>query len=147
MAQEFELLPHTADLRIRAYGFTFQELFRNTLKGMFSSIRPQGPEVPYKGSFPKVSHFTTEHQVHVYAQDKESLLIDFLSECVYLSDTHNEAYFDARFNLLDETELEGTIYGVKVTGFEETEIKAVTYHDLEMVELDGVWQATIVFDI
>lgn len=147
MAQEFEIIPHTADLKIRAYGNTFEELFRNALKGMFSSIKPQGPRIHYKEDMPEIHHFTAEHEVTVHSMNKELLLIDFLSECLYLSDVNNEAYFDTRFTLLNETELECTVYGVHITGFEEVEIKAVTYHDLEMQEIDSVWQATIVFDI
>ncbi len=147
MVQEFEIVPHTADLKIRAYGTTLQELFRNALKGMFSSIKPQGPRITYKGELPEVRHFTAEHEVVVHSANRELLLIDFLSECLYLSDIHNEAYFDTRFKTFNDTELASTIYGVEITGFEEVEIKAVTYHDLEMQEIEGVWQVTIVFDI
>lgn len=147
MIKEFELVPHTADLKIYAYGVTYEELFRNALKGMFASIKPLSPSVTYKDDEPHIRHFTAEHTVVVHSIDRETLLIDFLSECLYLSDVHNEAYFDARFTELNETELKGTIYGVSITGFEVVEIKAVTYHDLEFENIDGIWRATIVFDI
>jgi len=77
----------------------------------------------------------------------ETLLVDFLSECLYLSDVNNEAYFDAQFKEFSDTELDALVFGTKITGFEEVEIKAVTYHDLELEQVDGVWVATIVFDI
>ena len=91
-----------------AYGITFQELFRNALKGMFASCKPQGPAIAYKDDEPLVTHFNVEHEVVTHSSDRESLLIDFLSDCLYLSDVNNEAYFDARFSLFDETELKAT---------------------------------------
>jgi SHS2 domain-containing protein len=147
MLKEFELVPHTADLKIRAYGIDLPELFCHALKGMFTSIKPQSSEITYKDDYPIIHHFVSERSVHTRSLDKETLLVDFLSDCLYLSDIHNEAYFNAHFSLLTETELEATIYGVTVTGFEVVEIKAVTYHDLELEQIDGIWQATIVFDI
>lgn len=147
MSKDFELLSHTADLKIRAYGITFPELFGNALKGMFASVRPQSQFISYDGTEPVVKHFTAEREVHTKSLNRELLLIDFLSDCLYLSDIHNEAYFDAQFSILDDKELQAIIYGVSITGYEEVEIKAVTYHDLELEQINGVWQATIVFDI
>ena len=84
MHKEYELVPHTADLKIRAYGVTLQELFRNALKGMFASIHPKGPGIEYKDEEPIVHHFTVEHHVVVHAADRESLLIDFFpNACIY----------------------------------------------------------------
>lgn len=145
--KEYELVPHTADLKIFAYGVTMQELFRNALKGMFASIKPQSNSITYKDDKPVIKHFNVEHHVVVHSLDQKTLLIDFLSECLYLSDAHNEAYFDVRFNELSETDVDCTIFGVTITGFEVVEIKAVTYHDLELELMEGVWRATIVFDI
>ncbi|MBA3954762.1 archease [Candidatus Dependentiae bacterium] len=148
MAQEFELLSHTADSKIRAYGITLEELFRNTLKGMFASIKPYGTHITYKNDELICSKFTLQHTVTTHSLDLQSLLVDFLSDCLYLSDIHNEAYFDARFTLLTSTELQCSIFGVPIAGFELLEIKAVTYNDLAIEQnQDGIWQATVVFDI
>ncbi len=147
MTKDYEVAEHTADLKLYAYGTTIEELFTNALKGMFSCIRPQGNAIHYIHSEPVVTKFEVEHPIMVHSQNQEELLIDFLSECLYLSDTRNEAYFDARFTLLSETEVQGIIFGVSITGFEESEIKAVTYHDLILEKVENIWQATIVFDI
>ncbi len=147
MTKEYELVPHTADLKMYAYGVTFEELFSNALKGMFSSIKPKSAQITYKGDEVIVNKYTAEHQVVTRSMDRETLLVDFLSDCLYLSDIHNEAYFDARFKVLDEKELDATIYGVAIEGFEVVEIKAVTYHDLQFEQIEGIWRATIVFDI
>ncbi len=147
MTKEYELVPHTADLKMYAYGVTFEELFCNALKGMFASIKPKSSQITYKDDTPVVSKYTVEHHVVTRSMDRETLLVDFLSDCLYLSDVHDEAYFDARFKMLNEKELDATIYGVGVEGFEVVEIKAVTYHDLQFEQIEGIWRATIVFDI
>ena len=147
MIKEYELVPHTADLKMFAYGVTFEELFRNALKGMFASIKPQSEHIIYEGDDPKVKKYSSERKVVVRSPDRELLLVDFLSECLYLSDVYNEAYLDARFSVLSEKELEATIYGVSITGFEVVEIKAVTYHELQFEQIEGIWRATLVFDI
>ncbi len=144
---DYELIPHTADLKIRAYGVNLQELFANAMKGMFAAIKPQGSHITYQDETPIVHKFTSERHLVVHAPDQELLLIDFLSECLYLSDIHNEAYFDIRFNALSQTEVDARIFGVAIDGFEVVEIKAVTYHDLELVKVGDMWRATIVFDI
>ncbi len=147
MKHPYELVPHTADLKMNAYGVTLEELFTNALRGMFASIKPHGPHITYSGEEPKVTKYTATHKVVVRAPDRELLLVDFLSECLYLSDVHDEAYFDARFHTFNDTELEATIYGTQIDRFEVVEIKAVTYHELTIEKIDQVWRATLVFDI
>ncbi len=146
-SKEFELVPHTADLKIRAYGINLEELFKNALKGMFASIKPESPQIHYQHDVIDISKYTVEHKVVVQSDNLEQLLVDFLSEALYLSDTHDEAYFDAKFTSLENNYLEAIIFGVKITGFELSEIKAVTYHDLEIEQIDSLWVATLVFDI
>lgn len=76
----------------------------------------------------------------------ESMLVDFLSEVLYLSDVKNEAYFEVDFKKLTSSKLEATLKGQKVKNFEK-EIKAVTWHDLEIKKISDGWQAIVVFDI
>ncbi len=145
--KDFEQRAHTADIKIRVYGNTQSELFKHALIGMFQVIEPHAaackriddrlvcPELPQK------------HEITVESPDNESLLVDFLSEALWLSDVHNEAYLDATIEQLTDTFIQATVAGVKVTGFDVVEIKAVTYHDLAIKQINGVWQTDIVFDI
>ncbi len=144
---DFEVIPHTADLKIRVYGTTYEQLFKNALIGMFTSIHPISSACSYKNNRLLCNELTQQHAIHVEAIDSESLLVAFLSEALYFSDTHNEAYLDIAFKTLNERLLIGTIYGVKIEGFEVVEIKAVTYHDLHIKKVNGIWQTDIVFDI
>ena len=144
---DFEQIPHTADLKIKAYGNTLEQLFTNALIGMFSSIKPKSKLITYTDDKPLILELPIKRHVKAKSDNLEFLLVDFLSECLYLSDVHNEAYFDAKFDLLTYTQVVCSVYGVKVTGFEVVEIKAVTYNDLKIEHSITGWTATVVFDI
>lgn len=133
----YEFLPHTADVKIRAYGATLEELFTHALQGMFAACGPQ-----------QSAHSNhANHAIVLTSNNVAYLLIDFLAECLYLSDTYNEAYESIEFKTLTSTSLTARVTGYSIDGFSITEIKAVTYHDVSVEQVDGVWQATFVLDI
>lgn len=145
--KDFEVIEHTADLKIRVYGISLKELFRNALIGMFQSIGPQSSSCAYKNDRIICPELPIIREVQVTSPDRTILLVDFLSEALYLSDSYDEAYLDAIIHNMTDTNIKATICGIKVEGFEVVEIKAVTFHDLNIVQIDGVWQTDIVFDI
>lgn len=136
MEKDFEVLPHMADLLIRFYGKDLQILFSNAVKGMFASLGPMG-----KGQEVMTREFD------VSSHDLQSLLVDFLSEALYLSDVHGEAYERAVIEEMTNTRVRGIFTGVSVSDFEVGEIKAVTHHDLRIEEVDGGWVAQVLFDL
>lgn len=145
--KDFELLSHTADIKIRVYGVTLAQLFSHALIGMFQATHPIALGCKRVNDRVICNDLPVMHTIEVRSPDREALLVDFLSEALYLSDTYNEAYLDATIHSLTDTELVATIKGVAITGFEVVEIKAVTYHDLALQQKDGIWQTDIVFDI
>jgi SHS2 domain-containing protein len=147
MAKDFEQLPHTADIKIRVFGTTLKDLFKHALVGMFQVIRPIVIGCTIEKDRVVCRLLPEQRTVEVSSIDIPALLVDFLSEALYLSDVHNEAYLDATIHHLNETHIKATLYGVKVTGFQVVELKAVTYHDLQVKQVRGQWQADIVFDI
>ncbi len=147
MTKDFESLPHTADIKVRVYGKTLKYFFRNAVIGMFQTIGPIVSGCVKKNDRVFCDTLPIKHDIQITAHDLESLLVDFLSEVLYLSDVHNEAYLDATIHEVAEKNINATIHGVKITGFEVVEIKAVTYHELEVKQINGLWQADIVFDI
>jgi len=144
---DFEILPHTADIKIRAYGKTKKELFRNALIGMFQVVEPIAAGCHSEHDRIVCEALPEHHVVELNASDEESLLVDFLSDALYLSDVYNEAYFDVVIHECTATFIKATLYGVKITGFSVVEIKAVTYHELAIQKHDDGWRVDIVFDI
>lgn len=144
--RDFEAMPHTADLKIRVYGASLQQLFCNALVGMFQAIEPVAPQCTWNGDRLVCPQLPSQHEINISSPDVTMLLIDFLSEALYLSDVHNEAYLKVDMHAFDERHIQATLYGVPVKRF-GIEIKAVTYHDLEIKKIDEEYQVDIVFDI
>lgn len=135
--QGFEILEHTADLRIKARGKTKEELFVNALKGM---AHVQKSELPAGAS-------KVVKKIKVESADLTALLIDFLSKILTQSHIDRVVFYDAKFKTLSDTALEAEIEGIKVDEFDE-DIKAVTYHGAEVVKNEqGLWEVTAVYDI
>jgi SHS2 domain-containing protein len=145
--RDFELVSHTADIKIRVFGKSLKDLFRNALVGMFQSIGPHASGCKVTNGRLVCPSLPVSHFINVSAIDLPNLLIDFLSEALYLSDVHNEAYLDATIDELNERHIKAKIYGIVVERFEVVEIKAVTYHGLQIKQISGLWQTEIVFDI
>lgn len=148
MAIDFELVEHTADLQLHVYGDSLAQLFRHAVIGMFQSIEPQANGCYKKNERIHCPELPIKRQVRLQAADAELLLVDFLSHALYLSDVNDEAYFDADIESISSTSLQATLKGVQIVGMEVVEIKAVTYHDLQVKQRDdGSWFANVVFDI
>ena len=76
----------------------------------------------------------------------ESILVDWLSELAYWAET--EMIVFSRFDLLDvsPTRVRAILFGDRITQLDK-HIKAVTYHNLEIVETETGLAATVVFDV
>lgn len=147
MHKDFESIEHTADIKVRVYGETLPKFFRNAVVAMFQVIKPRIPGCTYINDRIVCDSLPIHHQIEISSIDKESVLVDFLSEALCLSDIYNEAYLDATIESVSDTHIKGTLHGISIKGFEEVEIKAVTYHQLAIKQVNGIWQADIVFDI
>lgn len=147
MGKNYEVISHTADMQIRAYGKSKEELFRNALIGMFQSIKPISDECLYSNEKLLCQNLPINHRIRIESSELELLLVDFLSECLYLSDINNEAYLDIEIHQMTDNSLDVTLKGIKIKGFEVVEIKAVTYNDLSIKYQDGLYIANVVFDI
>lgn len=133
--KQYELLPHTADVAVRARGSSKAELLTAAVQGMFAAAEPQyvknGEEI--------------ERPFEVAAEDFPSLLVAVLNEAIFHAGTRHEAYDDVNIASLAEMKAHGILKGRPITGF-GTEIKAATYHDLSVEKKNGTWQATVIFD-
>jgi SHS2 domain-containing protein len=134
--QRYEILEHTTDLRIRAFGKTREELFLNMMIGMFEGAKTKVKE----------EKAMVAREVRIKSADETSLLVDFLSEILTLSDINNEAYSEIEFKKRTKKEVEAKIFGFPIENI-GAEIKAVTYHGLEIKKVNNIWQATVLFDI
>lgn len=136
----YQILPHTADVRLKVEGKDLPELFYSALLGMSEII---------KNDFCKsFSKFSESISVSLSSPDETALLVDFLSEVLTQTHEKQTVFCRVEFSKLTTTELEVRLSGSKVTdGFDE-DIKAVTYHEADVVKNEqGNYETVIVFDI
>jgi SHS2 domain-containing protein len=139
----YEYLEHTADIKFRAYGKTLEEAFENAALAMFNVII----------NTEKVSG-DTAREIFLKSPDLESLLVDWLSELIYNFEVDEIVFREFRVEKIEENEGE---YSIKARALGEkyypeshpfeTEIKAVTYNQLEIAKTADGWKAQIVVDI
>ena len=135
--KNFEILEHTADLKVKVFGKTKKDLFENAMIGMLKAAKYQK----------KLKSQNSKVKIKIKSMDLPSLLVDFLSEILYLVETKKMVFEKVEFKKFTENEIEAILIGkpLKRMG---VHIKGVTYHDLDIhQEKDGTWQATILFDI
>lgn len=133
----FEILEHKADLKIKVFGRTKKELFENAMIGMFEAAK-------YK---PTTDNIQRRTRIKISSFDLSSLLIDFLTEILYLAETKKEIYHKVNFKKFSKNKIEAELIGKKL---EEVgvHIKAVTYYDLKIrQQKDKTWWAIILFDV
>ena len=91
--------------------------------------------------------YTIESKLEVSSLDTTALLIDFMSDVLTLSYTKKAVFCKVEVSSIDKNHLTATIYGNEINGFEE-DIKAVTYHEAEVIKNDeGIWETLVIVDI
>jgi len=131
----FEEVEHTADLALKVHGHSLKEVFINAACGLFSLM------ADLENLAPSVSR-----EVHLEAPDRESLLVDWLNELLYLHEVEEEIYTRFEIETLSYTALSATVWGTKVKASKLT-VKAATFHDLEIRETEDGYMTTVVFDV
>ncbi|MDD5438970.1 MAG: archease [Candidatus Omnitrophica bacterium] len=137
--ERYKLIPHTADIAIRANGRDLKELFANAAFGMFDIIAD-------------LDGITTSLSMDITltGTPAELLLVRWLDELLY--NFYTKGIIFSRFEVLtvDQDRLTARVYGRHVGENRnrlKTEIKAVTFHDLTIREENGVFGVEIIFDI
>ena len=136
--KDFEILNHTADVGIIAYGADMSQAFANAARALFSLITDLD-------DVEEVVH----RDIELTSTDEESLLVEWLNELIYQFDT--EGIIFKRFDItqLNSTRLKARSYGEKVDKSKhkiKIGVKAATYHMLKVDKGDGC-KVQVLFDI
>jgi SHS2 domain-containing protein len=135
----YEPLSHTGDLGMRVYGRDVPELFAHAAWAMFDVMSDATRIQP-----------RLTMTIHLEGSDFEDLLVRWLSELLYLYDTQRFLSCTATFSTLEPTRLAATVQGEPFDATRhpiDTEIKAVTYHQIAIKQADGGWHAQVIFDL
>ncbi|MBM4249250.1 MAG: archease [Euryarchaeota archaeon] len=138
--RRYEVVEHTADVGIRAFGETMTEAFENAALGMFNIITD-----------PSKVGLLQDFEVIIEGDDLRSLLHEWLSQLLILSQVNGMLFGGFR------VEMRPLPRGMGLTGWAigepadpekhvyKTEIKAVTHHMLEVRESPPM--VKVLFDI
>jgi len=135
----FEIIDHTADIGIVAYGADLKMLFSNAALGLVSLITE-----------PDTIKEIIQRQIRISSHDRENLLVDWLNELIYLFDTEQIVFSRFEFDILSEVELVARCFGDSINPEKQTikrQVKAATYHTLAINKENSHYRAQVIFDI
>ncbi len=137
--RRFEILDHTADIGMVVHGENLKALFENAGKAFFHLIT----------DLRKVRG-RIERRVNLGGESLDRLMVDWLSELLYLHDVEHLLLKGFNVDAVGENGLKAAVKGEP---FQEgvhvikTEVKAVTYHQIEVRQEDGGWRAQVILDL
>lgn len=131
----FEEISHTADWSLRVWADDLAGLLAESARGMYALANAEPAEGP-----------RVKRELTLDAVDAESLLVAFLEELLYLSESEKLI-----FDTFSETKIEGFKLKIEMEGAiiesMDKEIKAVTFHNLQIRESERGLEVEIVFDV
>jgi len=125
---------HTADCGLEVWAPDLRGLMEEAARGMFELM---GIEVSEESR--------CHRQLEIGADDREQLLVSFLEELLFIADSEEIAFDGFLLNVQDMSllaRLEGGFIASRTK-----EIKAVTYHYLEIAETSHGMKTSIIFDV
>ncbi|WP_440989742.1 archease [Haloarchaeobius baliensis] len=136
----FELRDHTADVAVDASGETLGALFAAVAEGLTAA---QCDDVP--------DGVGERFELTVESETLESLLFDYLDELVYERDVRSVLPADHQASVHEAADggwlVEASARGVPFDAVDAREIKAVTYSEMTVQEVEDGWHAYVVFDV
>ena len=137
--QPFRILEHPADVGFEAFGTTREEAFVNAARALFYLIV-------------ELETIETREEVSVQVQgaDPESVLVNWLSELLYLHDAEGWLFRDFEIQSLQDNSLSALARGEKFQRSRHQAkllVKAITYHQLALEVTPGGWRAQVYVDI
>ena len=141
----YEIIDHTADIGMKVYGRNLETLFLNAAKAMFEIMLEVIKKRPV---FHKAGN--VKFLLNKQGNNLEEVFVAWLSELLYLFNTEGLIMERADIQKLDtsciQSEVSGIIFDKEFHRI-KTEIKAITYHELEVKETDRGYEAQVIFDV
>ncbi len=134
---KFKFLPHTADIKFVAYGKTLNKVFENAVMATFNAM--------YKGRVKS----KIKKKISVSGEDLDSLLYNLLERAIILVDAEDFLVSKLKIKIDNKNMmLTGELYGDKIKNYPVgLSIKAVTYNDMFVKKISGVWKCQVVLDV
>ena len=141
--ENYETFSTTADVGIRIRGKGYGGLFLSAVKALnLLYFDDTAERIGTPDDAP--AH---RHPFEFHGDGCENVLVNLLSEMVYLLQMENKITTGIEVHEASETHLNADLFTIPCDLEPEMEIKSVTYHNLEVTETNGFKVAEIIFDI
>ncbi|HXY10019.1 MAG TPA: archease [Terriglobales bacterium] len=130
-----EEVEHTADRAFRIRGRNLRQLLERAAQVL----------VVLEGE-PLARECFVQRVIEVEGTDRETLLVNWLNEILYLEQTHQEIYHHCLLQDVTDHHLRAQLYG-RPADHNIASAKAVTFHNLEVKESSEGLEATVVVDV
>jgi len=130
----FREIEHTADWELHIWAPDMVTILKMAAQGMYELSHTHLSDAP-----------RVERSITIPFSDRETLLVDFLSELLFYGEDEDLAFDDIKLDF-NGTELKAQISGAKIE-LQAKEIKAVTYHRMAVRETGSGLEVNIVFDV
>jgi len=137
---DFSLLDHTADMGILVRGKNLKDLFKTAAKSMITIMLAGHSNLEE----------TRTVKISIKGNDLPDLMVRWLGEILYLFEGEKKIVTDTLINAISPSKLKATLQTIAFDpNLHEVlrEIKAVTYHQIEVTEKNNRWEARIIFDL
>ena len=134
--KRFEYFEVTADIGFRAYGESLNEAFENAGMAIFNIISNTDYITPSR-----------EISFDVTSEDEVSLLYDYLEELLFYHEVEFMLFSEFNVEIDENLHLKATIKGEAIDWDKherKTEIKAITFHKMDVKRTDHVELQAIV---
>ncbi|MDY6833511.1 MAG: archease [Chloroflexota bacterium] len=136
--KRFDLIEHTADVGVVAYGADIKQAFANVAYAMFSLLVDLN----------SVEELV-KRKIEVQAEDMEVVLVTCLNELLYVFEVERLLFRRFEVDDLSDGSITLRCWGEPIDtnrhGF-MTGIKAATYHMFEISEINGITSIRVFFD-
>lgn len=135
----YRLLDHTADMGIVVFGPTVKALYEAAAKAL-ADFLVEGP-APEQGR---------RLSLEIEGEDRADLMVNWLREILYLWAAKSLWLLETTVEHITSKRLSAT---VRVASYDptrqgiKTDIKAVTYHRIQVRRTTVGWEATVIFDV
>jgi SHS2 domain-containing protein len=126
---------HTADWELEVWAPDFPCLLEQSARGMYSLSGMQLQTAPRQS-----------RTISLHGEDKESLLVRFLTELLWLEQEFGLGFDGFSLSVDSQHNLQAQLFGSAIEKIDK-EIKAVTYHNLDIQTTEQGLRVTIVFDV
>jgi len=138
----FEEIEHTADWALKVRGHDLSDLLINAAQGMNHLLVEDPTLIPLE----------REVRFDLEACDAEALLVGWLNDLAYWAEMEQVIFIEFDLQEVTPTHLQGRLrfQAVGRGGHApqlQKHIKAVTYHNLAIIETENGLEVTIVFDV